>query len=454
MNVAKHKLIYVLLFLFLLAKFLAISNYKTVWWDSAVYIGMGRHIYSIGNSGLWEDSRPLIWPLMLGFIWKIGLDVVLSGRILEIIFGGLCVYLAYLIGKEIFNEKAALLASLFLSMSPTFFFFNGIMLTEIVSTSFSLLGIYYFVKEKHFASGAFLGIAFMTRFLQLFVFVGLLFVLFYFDRKNLKKIIIGFLITILPFLILNQILYNNPLFPFMQQINLSKNSGWLNYQTLNHYFVELFKENFLYLLFIPGTFLALKNKKVYSKFIVVIFLFFFIFFNLIKQKEMRFLIVLMPYMYLLVSYSIIYFLGRIKNNTINYLTITVVVFSLIYSAHTTSIFYNNESIKTNPYIEVQNRLDNTQGRIWVTNPIVAVFSDKKIDKLMYYPYFDNEKEGELISGISTANFVFFDSCDLACRPNDLKCEQDKTELIQNFKQKLKTTYSSKHNQCRQFIFEK
>ena len=39
-----------------------------IWWDSAVYLGMGKHIYSLGEVGLWESSRPLIWPLILGFL--------------------------------------------------------------------------------------------------------------------------------------------------------------------------------------------------------------------------------------------------------------------------------------------------------------------------------------------------------------------------------------------------
>ena len=140
----KKNKIYIVILLFFLAKSLTIYNYKTVWWDSAVYIGMGKYMYSLGQAGLWENSRPIVWPLMLGFFWKIGADVLLVGRVIEIVFGGLCILLTYIIGKRLFNEKIALLSSIFLALSPTFFFFDGVMLTEIVSTFFASAINFYF----------------------------------------------------------------------------------------------------------------------------------------------------------------------------------------------------------------------------------------------------------------------------------------------------------------------
>src|SRR3989338_4171249 len=130
-SIRKNKIICIILFLFFAAKFFTLPNYRIVWWDSAVYTGMGKYIYSFGNAGLWEATRTVAWPLMLGFLWKIGLNAVFVGRILEIVFGSLCILLAYLIGKKLFNERTGLLASALLAFSPTFFFFNGVMLTEI-----------------------------------------------------------------------------------------------------------------------------------------------------------------------------------------------------------------------------------------------------------------------------------------------------------------------------------
>jgi 4-amino-4-deoxy-L-arabinose transferase-like glycosyltransferase len=369
----RKNIIYLIIFLFILAKLLTIPYYKLIWWDSAVYIGMGKYIYSFSNAGLWESSRPIVWPLILGFFWKIGFDIVLWGRITEIVFGSLCILLTYLIGSKLFNQKIALLASIFLALSPTFFFFNGIMLTEIVSTFFSLVAIYFFIGKKHFASGVFFGIAFMTRYLQLFVLFAVIISILVFNKKNIeyiRRIIIGFVVAIMPFLILNQILYNNALFPFVQQIFLSKNSGWFNYHPLSYYFIELFKENFLYLLSIFGFILIFRNKNINKMVIGSIFIIFFIFFNLIKQKEMRFLIILFPYMYLLISFAVFYLFDFFSN--IRNLLYTIVIISVLSSFITTSNYYKSESGKINEYITFQAIFENigSDAKIWISHYVL------------------------------------------------------------------------------------
>ncbi|MBI3035277.1 glycosyltransferase family 39 protein [Candidatus Woesearchaeota archaeon] len=442
--------IVIVIILFFIAKLLTIANYNVLWWDTSVYIGMGKYIYSSGNSGLWEYTRPIVWPLVLGFFWKSGI-AVLFGRILEIVFGGLCVLLTYLIGKKLFNHRTALLSSIFLAFSPTFFFFNGIMLTEVVSTFFSLLAIYLFIGKKHFASGMLFGIAFMTRYLQLFVFVAAL--LFNIkNMRNLKRIILGFAAAIAPILILNQAMYGNAIFPFFQQLYLSQNSGWLNQQPLNFYLIELFRENFLYLLFILGLFLAFKNKNANSRLIAFAFIFFFVFFSLIKQKEMRFLIVLLPYMYILLSTAISSFLGRFNN--LIWPIYTIIAVSLMLSSVTIYGYYKKESNKANQYDTFQDMLEKTGTgtKIWISSPMIAVSSNRKIDEMMYYPVFNEERKERLIAG--KADFVFLDSCDLACRAYDDKCENAKEQLIAHFKKRLKLRAFSKVGECRQFVFAK
>ena len=446
--------------LFLCANTLSLIFYNDVWWDSAVYIGMGKYIYSLGNAGLWESSRPIIWPLLLGFLWKIGLNVVSAGRVMEILFGGLCILFTYLIGKRLFDEKTGLLSSIFLALSPTFFFFDGVMLTEIVSTFFVLVAIYFFIDKKYFMSGALIGISFMTRFLQVFVLISVFLAILMHSTqkniKNLKKVMMGFLLVIMPFLTLNQIFYNNALYPFLQQIFLSSNSGWSNQYPISYYFIELFKENFLYLFSIVGLILVFKRSNLNKTLIAATFIVFFIFFNSIKQKEMRFLIVLLPYMYLFVSFSLLHFLNYFKSKSIKTLFLVAMTFSIVVSVNTTYIYYKTELNKNNQYAIFQDKLKeiNSDKQIWISNPIISSSSNHRIDKLIYYPLFNEKKKNELIKDFKSADFIFVDSCDLACKPFDTTCESGKNELLAFFKQQLVTTYSSIFNECRQFIFQK
>lgn len=453
----KNKKIYFLITIFLIAQFFTISYYKEVWWDAAVYVGMGKYVYSNGNSGLWEESRPVVWPLILGFIWKVGLNTILIGRLLEILIGGLCILLTYSICKKLFNEKTALLASILLALSPTFFFFSGIMLTETVSAFFALTAIYSLISKRHFISGFFFGLSFTTRFLQLFTFISLVLVYSMHNKqnvKNFKKIIIGFAITLLPYLILNFTLYNNSIYPFTHQILLTQNSGWFAYQPLSFYFMQLFNENILYLLGFAGMFLMLRNKDTNKKLIAAAFLLLFIFFNLMKQKEMRFLIILMPYLYILISVSIFYIINKFKNKYLRTAIYGIMAISLVFSIISIPSYYKIEANKPSQYSALQERFKEAYGNIWISNPVISAFSDKKISNIMYYPFFNNDKKEELIRDSSKADFIFMDSCDLACRPKDNLCEEDKKELITYFKNNNKIDYSSVIYGCEQYIFKK
>ena len=160
-------------------------------------------------------------------------------------------------------------------------------------------------------------------------------------------------------------------------------------------------------------------------------------------------------MYLLMSFSIIYIFGSFKDKLPKNAIILLVILSFLFSLNTTFAYYKSESNKNNQYIELQDNFNKiTRGNIWISSPLISVFSDKKIDKLIYYPIFDERKKKELIENAERADFVFLDACDLACKQHDLKCENEKNELLAGLKQRFKTAYYSKTKDCEQMIFRK
>ena len=134
----------------------------------------------------------------------------------------------------------------------------------------------------------------------------------------------------------------------------------------------------------------------------------------------------------------------------------VIALFIILSTNTIYIYYKNEFSKNNQYTMLQDKFEklNPYSKIWVSNPIIPVSTTHKINKLMYYPVFNEEKKNELINDFKSADFIFVDSCDLACMPSDMKCEYDKSELLGFFKKQLKTAYSSTIKNCQQFVFQK
>ena len=99
-----------------------ILKYHFVLWDEAVYIGIGKYLFSSGQVGLWEEIRPLGIPLLFGGAWKLGLNPVIAGRVIELLFSIGTISLVYLISKEIFNKKIASINIVIYVITPLFFY--------------------------------------------------------------------------------------------------------------------------------------------------------------------------------------------------------------------------------------------------------------------------------------------------------------------------------------------
>ncbi|NQV08352.1 glycosyltransferase family 39 protein [Candidatus Woesearchaeota archaeon] len=453
----RNKWILSILLLSLVLHIFYFKNYA-VWWDSAVYIGMGKYIFSFGEIGFFEASRPLVWPIILGFIWKIGLNPILIGRVLEILFALGIIYLTYLIGKEVFSEKIGLLASLMLALSPTFFFFSTKALTEIPSIFFALLGVYMFLKKRLFLTGLFLGLAFMTRFVQLgaVIIIGLM-VLYLLKKKEMKiknitPIAFGFIIPVLPFLMFNQIKYNNFLYPFLLQSFMTKYTGWIYNQGFGFYFLNLIKENVLIIFALSGL-LLIRIKKDYKKsLLAIIVLFYLISFSIVSHKEMRLILIFLPYLYLVTSYGLtiaLDFILREKKQIVFVLLIGI----LWLTQESLQLFPEQPLEKINQF-DVYLIKEEVKDGIWTSNPLFFTYSDKKAAELIYYPLFNSEKAMMLRNKLNTANHILIDNCDLECPPTDNNCEDEKKLLFKDIETNFNQEYFDVKNGCEEYIFSK
>lgn len=458
----KKNAIFLILAAFFLSKLILIYYQKIVWWDSAVYIGMGKSIYSFGHSGLWEPSRPLILPIILGFSWKLNFPILFF-RILDLFFATGCVYLVYLIARKIFNDKIALISSVFLAFSPTYYFFSGQILSEIPSLFFALLSIYFFFNTKFLISGLFSGISFMTRFLQIFIFVVLLALSTYKNRKIVCKdnikIICGFLVIVAPFLILNQLLYKNIIYPFALQTFITENTGYIYHQPFAYYFIKLLMENLSLILLPFGLFFIFKsanskNVNDFGKIVIThIFLIFFILFNLIKHKEMRLLIISFPYMYLIASYFLVCIEEVVKKYyKFNILLVVIPIF--LISANSILISEKNEIDYKNQYDFFQNYLEDNQIEdiIWASNPIVSLYTENKINELIYYPVFNDEQFVKMVNKENINATILFDTCDIYCEPKFPNCDTLKKELVVFFNKTFTFKKENRFDDCYQYIF--
>ena len=95
--------IVIVIALFLILNF-AVINFNDPEWDSAVYAGMGKYIFSDGQFGLWEPIRPLTLPIILGFFWKIGLNPLIAGEIFILLISVGVIILTYILSNNLFDS--------------------------------------------------------------------------------------------------------------------------------------------------------------------------------------------------------------------------------------------------------------------------------------------------------------------------------------------------------------
>ncbi len=453
--IIKDNLILIILILFLLIQTISLFRSPDIWWDSSVYLSMGKSIYSFGKVGLWEASRPIVWPIILGFFWRIGLNPIFSGKIITILFSLGCIFLTYNIAKKAFNETIALISALFLAFSPTFFLFSSVLQTEIPSLFLILLTVGLFIKKKYALSGLFLSIGVMARFFVIFAITPLLLYLFLkaFKEKKYRShsllFFLSFLIPILSYLILNWFLYGNAIYPFILQAYMTQNTGWVFNQPFYFYFLGLIKENFFILFSILGIISVCQTKNNNKLFILSVFLFTFIPFNLIAHKEMRFLLLSLPYLYMLASYGLINFFKLFAKKQKLGIILALLVWSLFtipnlrYNQYEDNldIFYDYiENVKIN-------------GPLWISNPAFITYSDYKAN-LIYYPNFNNQKIQKLNLKLMNAEHILINTCDIPCPPKEEGCEQNKRRLIEKLKNNFKTVKFNQIWKCEMYIFEK
>ena len=138
----------IILLVFLIVRIRFMLTYHLPWWDEGVYIGLGKYLFSSGQIGLLEASRPFLLSSFLGLGWRLGFDPLIFGQVLSTIFLLGTLSLVYLITKKLTNRYMATLCTFFIALLPEFFLNSTRILTSIPSTCFTLLAIYLFMTNK------------------------------------------------------------------------------------------------------------------------------------------------------------------------------------------------------------------------------------------------------------------------------------------------------------------
>ena len=382
--------------------------------DEMVY---GVHASGIINSGLLQEMHEdPIWMYLTDLNYKIFGVTLVSSRLLSMIFGALSVLSLYLLTKEMFNKKIALIASILLTFS-SFHILMTLTEMDVTMTFFVLLSSYFLVKylkedklRYYITATILLGIGILVKNIAaLFIPAYILITLFYpklknkeriLSKKNIKSLVIFFLIMFIiaiPTLTFNYILYKEKGLTDVQfsRFLSSENKGIYQsisntIQPFNLKVLLINQENgipgivkglkfywqyelILLIMFIFGVIISMKKEVYWTIYLSLLFLIPFIFLSGTSLLEKHFVFAI-PIFCIFSSIFIDRISGFSKNNS-KYIILVLVIVFLIFSTtvlykHTKSqgknviqetIEYKQKNIEENSLVIVDSRIYN--GRI-------------------------------------------------------------------------------------------
>jgi len=164
--------------------------------DEAVY---GTHAINFINSGaVSNQNQSPVWFFLADLFYKIFGITLLTARLTSIIFSVLTILLVFLLAKELFNHKIALISASLFAISA-FSIRYMVMEMDPTFTFFFFLSAYLFIigllrKNKiSILSAVFLGVAILAKALSAILIVSffLIYLVYYVKNKDKGNILLG-----------------------------------------------------------------------------------------------------------------------------------------------------------------------------------------------------------------------------------------------------------------------
>tara|TARA_Y100000034_G_scaffold57823_1_gene70564 strand:- start:199 stop:2055 length:1857 start_codon:yes stop_codon:yes gene_type:complete len=383
---------------------------QALWWDAADYmVSAKKWGLNLNGLDLWYYRRGFLWPMIGAFFFKIGLGE-LSIRFLVAILSTGIVLASYLLIKEMFNNRLALLTSIPVAFSWVFIFFTGRPLTNLPATFFFIFALLFFWKsyvknQGHIYSilfGIFFALSALIRMQYLMFSVAFLALAIVKEKhkflvsKKLWISIIAFFIILIPQFYWQSTKFGNPILDLATYylgvggsqsgevgVQLAKFSDLFVYFNNIPYILDanqagystLFILTPLYTLFLIGfvlffsdLFLNLnklfKSQKLQKKFFILFWTFSaFLFLGYIAPHlEQRYIMPIIPFLFLITVYplylSAIYIKDKYKdkfNNKFNPIIIFIIISSILIILMIPNYNFGNSLIdsKTASYKEIK-----------------------------------------------------------------------------------------------------
>lgn len=213
-----------LISLIILLYYFNLTKSQPLWFDEAEYMSVAKH-WAFDIPGGLNPQRPPLFPALASVLYIFGFTDAIIKFILVIIPAFLVILFTYLLIKEMYNPKIALVASAITSVSWIHIFYAMRFMTDALGLLFGLISFYFFwkgyvnKKSKYYLwfIGLFVVLSFLCRLTG--VLYGVVIVLFLLITERFKflknkDLWVSLLIAVLAmviFFIFNYLTFGNPL---------------------------------------------------------------------------------------------------------------------------------------------------------------------------------------------------------------------------------------------------
>ncbi|MDA3855683.1 MAG: hypothetical protein PF569_05460 [Candidatus Woesearchaeota archaeon] len=411
------------------------------WWDEVVYVSLAKFFYSFGGVGFFDGVRPVFFSLFLGIFWFLGLDIVIFSKLTVILFAMGNLYLVYKIAEEMY-EGSGFLSVLVLASTQMFLFVSNLIVSEQFSLFFVLLGFYFVLKKKPFWAGFVLGIAFLSRFFN-GIYLPILFCYFIFNNYkkggflfSLKglfvkfvKYICGFMILVLPYLIMNYIYFGDMLHTIKRASLVVLDSAFLYDSGMFFYFFVLLKQNRIILLVALFFIIYNFNKGFWSSkkinFLLFTFLIPFIYLSLIlTHNEPRYVFSVLPFAAIISGVFLNFVLNKFVRDKFKQIgKIMLIVFLFLLFIFTNFYAYNIFSEYNSEELEFYNYFEDFDEEVVLltTDITFLMFSEIEIYSLPFWDFW----ERKFFEADYRITHIAIKNCEVYC-VDGLDCEEKET----------------------------
>ena len=303
-------IIIILIAVSLAAKFALIPFNQGMWWDEAVYLGLGKGILE-GRYSMWpgttiESFRPLLFPVMISPISSSPIAV----RFLVAAISALSVYLVYRLSVNVFGKRAALWAAFFMSTAYHFVFFSTKALSEMLFIFVFALSLLSMARwsgsgdRKHIViAGILAGMLFVTRYLSTLIIMSyVIFLLYILMKRRGREVMIQFalfmvflIMALLPWMLINLANYGDPVAGFSVNYLVYASSSESDIMPLLAGLGTAF--GVVWLVMVPGVAFLLRNPKKNAGIKLLLSLLFllpFVFYFISPHREPRYFLSFSP----------------------------------------------------------------------------------------------------------------------------------------------------------------